>query len=360
MWSFLRIGLHLGLWLLYFYKENSWSNPYTLLLCAIVISLYYFLPVAKKPLLLYFVMHLSIIVLFMFITQNQHALLLFIVWVFSLEAIKDLKEREFKLYAVFSIILHGIALFWMDEISWLGFVIVFYVLATMSNTAVSERGQLQEMYEVLAGEYRQVKRLASLAEEEARNEERTKIARDIHDSVGHKLTALLMQLEVAVLEYGADKIAPLKELAKDNLEETRRAVKALRSEEIEGISTIIQLIKRLESESHLVVHFTTKKGILSTKLTNEEGVVLYRVIQEGLTNAMRHGHVREVYVELGRSAIGHIEFMIKNRIPQKTPFAEGFGIQNLRERVEKLGGELLAYQTETHFYLKGHFPPKMG
>jgi Histidine kinase. len=259
-------------------------------------------------------------------------------------------------------IAEGAALFPLDRMDalWCGFILLFYSTAILANSAHTEMTRFREMYEALKGDYRRLKRYARLTEEEARNEERTKIARDIHDSVGHKLTALLMQMELASLKYGKEAFAPLKKLAKESLEETRAAVKALKAEEVEGISTILQLIKKLESESHIHVHFTTKQGILSTKLTNEESVVLYRVIQEGLTNAMRHAHVREVHVELGRTAVGHIEFQIKNRIPRKTVFSEGFGIRNIRERVEKLGGELYAYQTETHFHLKGHFPPANG
>ena len=69
-------------------------------------------------------------------------------------------------------------------------------------------------------------------------------------------------------------------MAKDSLEEIRRSVKAMQTEENEGIATVVHRIRKLESESHMFVQFTMKQGILSVPLTNEKSVVLYRVIQD--------------------------------------------------------------------------------
>ena len=290
----------LVLWFWYFVQEKNWGDPVTIFTGSIVIGLSFFIPIAKKTLIIFLFIQAILLSYLTFFATGGIWILIFMNWLFAVEAMLMERERNFKIFAVLSVILQSFVLFLTGQLSWLalGFMLTFYFMAILGNHAVNERTEIQEMYyEALTGEYRRLKRLARLVEEEARNEERTKIARDIHDSVGHKLTALLMQLEIFAMDYGYEKIAPLKKLASDSLEETRNAVKALKAKEIEGIATILQLIKKLESESFLEVHLTTKQGILSTKLTNEESVVLYRVIQEGLTNAMRHAHVREVYVE---------------------------------------------------------------
>lgn len=62
------------------------------------------------------------------------------------------------------------------------------------------------------------------------------------------------------------------------------------------------LIRKLEAESHILVQFTIKQGVLSVSLSNEKSVALYRIIQEALTNAMRHAQAREVKIILGKSA----------------------------------------------------------
>ena len=137
-------------------------------------------------------------------------------------------------------------------------------------------------------------------------------------------------------------------------------MKALQVHKNEGIATVVHLIRKLEAESHLLVQFTLMQGILSVPLSNEKSVALYRVIQESLTNAMRHSESREVQVTLGRSATGDISFMISNTVHQPTAFHYGFGLSNMKKRVEELKGKLSAYQTEKQFIVEGVIPGEEG
>src|SRR5690606_1309763 len=82
----------------------------------------------------------------------------------------------------------------------------------------------------------------------------------------------------------------------------------------------------------------------------------YRAIQEGLTNAMRHAHSKEVQLELGRTAAGDLEFIIKNRIHAPKPFQEGLGLKNMRKRLDEIKGTCSIYQTEKESIVRGHFP----
>ena len=94
-------------------------------------------------------------------------------------------------------------------------------------------------------------------------------------------------------------------------------------------------------------------------ISNEKSVVLYRVIQESLTNAMRHAMSREVNITLSKSAINDISFEITNAIFDTTPFIFGFGLNNMRRRVEEVKGTLSIYQTETDFVVTGHIPSEV-
>src|SRR5699024_697155 len=94
----------------------------------------------------------------------------------------------------------------------------------------------------------------------------------------------------------------------------------------------------------------------TTKLSNENNIRLYRVIQEALTNAMRHAQSREVQVILGRTAIGEVAFEIRNRVHNPKPFEFGFGLQNMKRRVEAMSGEVSIYQTDNEFVVNGSFP----
>lgn len=226
-------------------------------------------------------------------------------------------------------------------------------LSVMINQMYTDRREQQEIYEELLSEYRILKRLHTSAERNARLEERTRIARDIHDSVGHRLTALIMKLEMLHIQEKHPAYEELKEMAKESLEDTRTAVKALQTEESEGIAAVVHLIRKLEAESHLLVQFTLKQGVLSVPITNEMSVVLYRVIQEALTNIMRHGDTRDAQVILSKSATDDIQFEISNNIRRPKPFTMGFGLKNMKERVEELNGNIHIYQTENQFIVTG-------
>ncbi len=351
---FQTIGL-MVFWGLFFVYEGTNLSPYAIMICAVVMTLYFFLKVAPKPFYLYSVISGMLLIIGVVEADNPYILLLLLYT--ALLAAQQLDSAYFKILVMLSVVcLLLFLLINVIKLSVFCYILLFYILAIQLNTLWTKKQEQRDLYEELLGEYRKLKRLALVTEEEARYQERTKIARDIHDSVGHKLTALLMQLEILSIQNGAENYQELKEIAKDSLEETRFAVRTLKDKEYEGIATILQLIKKLEAESHIMVHFTTKQGILSERLTNEQSVVLYRVIQEGLTNAMRHAHSREVQVVLGKTANGNIEFVVSNRIYKKEPFQEGFGLQNMRKRVEELSGTLTVYQTDEHFIIKGMLP----
>lgn len=216
----------------------------------------------------------------------------------------------------------------------------------------------------LQNDYRKLKRQAVIHEKNVRQEERNQIAREIHDSVGHRLTSLLMQLEVARLESESssekEKFVRLKSLAKSSLDETRKAVKALKGEETAGLTAVVQLIRKLEAESHLRISFSIKSGTLSSPLTNKQSVVLYRSVQEALTNMMKHSETKQAEIEFRILADSYFQFQISNPAKTKVNITEGFGLTAMKERLDELGGSLKIIQAEGEFQIKGAFPLEKG
>lgn len=218
---------------------------------------------------------------------------------------------------------------------------------------------LQERNEALLSEYRKMKRRLLTDEQAARQEERTQIARDIHDSVGHKLTALLMQLEMFRLQAEgetAEQLEELKSLAKESLEETRSAVKTLKHDEAGGVTAIIGLIRKLEAESFLRIQFSVKHGALSAPLGNEQMVIVYRAVQEALTNVMRHSRAREAEIVFEAPGGSIFRFTVSNKTAAESPYREGFGLSSMRERIEQAGGEFEAGPENGLFIVKGSLP----
>lgn len=215
---------------------------------------------------------------------------------------------------------------------------------------------LDARYQAILYEYRNLKRRGVTEEELARQEERVLIAHEIHDSVGHKLTALIMQLEMFRLQTALnykERVEALKELANESLNETRRAVKSLKATESGGLPGILRLLRKLEVENMINIHFSVKHGAFSAPLTGEQAFVIYRSVQEALTNIMKHSKAKEAGIVFEAPGGSILRFEISNPIGDSTSFQEGFGLSSMRERLEKHNGGLKVFQTESQFIVSG-------
>lgn len=352
----LRFSVFSILWVLLILLDSE-LVPLSIIVFAAASGIYFLLSVGKALFPLYVVLSSSILMNGYFLLDEIVLTILLLLFI-TMDAAMRLKGILLPVYLminlVFSSMLIAIKGGQIMEFIILGLFFSFLILKI--DRMVNERSEQREIYDQLLGEYRILKRMNLATEQNARLEERTKIARDIHDSVGHRLTALIMKLEMLAIEnkhYGYDK---LKEMAEESLVETRQAVRALETEDNEGIATVIHLIRKLEAESNILVQFTIKQGILSVQLSNEKSVVLYRVIQEALTNAMRHVQSREVHVTIGKSATEAISFKITNAIHDEKPFEYGFGLTNMKKRLEEVNGNLDVYQTDKQFVVTGTIP----
>ncbi len=216
--------------------------------------------------------------------------------------------------------------------------------------------KLSSQYDHLHSEYRILKKRVAQDEASARQEERQMIGREIHDSVGHKLTSLIMQLEAYRIQSETKElphIERLKELANESLEETRRAVKTFKQEEIGGLHGVMRLIRKLELESFIRIHFSVHHGAFAAPLTGEQSFAIYRAVQEGLTNIMKHSHAREAQITFEAPGGSIFRFEIINPIKEAYTFKEDYGLISMRERLEKLGGGLEVQRSEKQFILRG-------
>jgi signal transduction histidine kinase len=209
--------------------------------------------------------------------------------------------------------------------------------------------------------------------EEARTAERTRIARELHDVVTHHVTAMVVQTEAAKYLTGAP----------DRLDETLNAVTDTGRRAIGDLRHLLDLLDpghdttaRTPSlrELHTLVEQTRQAG-QPVELT-EEGtpsgsagsaeLVAHRVVQEALTNALKHAHGspttvgvrhddREITVEVRTAGAGTEQAAVGAH--PRTPGGSGRGLAGLRERVDALGGEFDAdREADGGFVVRAHIP----
>jgi signal transduction histidine kinase len=174
--------------------------------------------------------------------------------------------------------------------------------------------------------------------------ERTRIAREIHDSMAYTFTNLIALLNAFLLQKKAKgqevppEIEKAKDLALDGLSSLRQALRTLRPSENEnynGLGSLLRLIRIFKQATGIAVNlnFGEVPQYIGESLEN----VIYRVVQEGLTNAYRHGKASEVYISLHLIGNG-VEVNIKDNGCGTDSPVDGYGLVGMKERVTELGG----------------------
>ncbi|MFI6802572.1 sensor histidine kinase [Streptosporangium canum] len=217
----------------------------------------------------------------------------------------------------------------------LGLVVAILVASWAVGTAVRQRRLYTE-------------RLAVHAEDRARAEaveERLRIARELHDVIGHSLSTIAVQAGVAGhlgrTQDMSRTLASIEETSRSALRETRRLLGVLREDDeteftpAPGLADLETLVERTRAAGLEV-------GLeIDGKVEGEMELTVYRIVQEALTNVLKHAEARHVRVWIERQEGGLIvEVTDDGTRGQVRPY--GHGLTGLRERVHIFGGEFEA------------------
>ena len=191
--------------------------------------------------------------------------------------------------------------------------------------------------------------------------ERNRLGRELHDVLAHSLGALAVQLEAAgaVLDHDGDAgragalVHEARQLAVQGLEETRRAVHALRDEPVELGEQLASLAAR--EGAPLEVHGSPRA------LPPDAGMALYRAVQEALTNARKHAPGAPVRITLAFGPASTSVVVTNGAGPLGTSSelgttGGGFGLQGMRERLEHVGGRVEAGAGPVGFRVEAAVP----
>jgi signal transduction histidine kinase len=270
--------------------------------------------------------------------------LVFISFLLSLIiSVKDLSTIQLELTQPKPVTLNEIRIWFIINIVntafLFGLVLVFVLM--LVNALLAERQSRQK----LGLAHNQLRQYALRIEDQATLQERNRIAHEIHDSLGHALTAQSIQLENALLfcHSNPDKtqafLSEAKQLAAVALREIRQSVSTLRSDPLQG--------KNLESALNtLTEDFCRRTNIipdsticLTYPVMAEVKSVIYRIVQEALTNISKHSHATRVTLGL-QTTPEYLHLLIEDNGRGFNPEQNttGFGLQGMRERTVALGG----------------------
>jgi signal transduction histidine kinase len=226
----------------------------------------------------------------------------------------------------------------------------FLVVANALHRASAAQTESTRLLADLRRANEQLTAYARQVEALAISEERNRMAREMHDTVGHRLTVAAVQLEAAqrLISSDPERAASMVETGRDQvragLQDLRRTVAQLRQPLETGLSlpTAIQrLAEAFQAATGVQVHLDLQPGECELPALHHQA--LYRAVQEGLTNIQRHAQARQAWIELSCHS-GSLHLRLRDDGPGEDRLDDaeppGFGLLGLQERAAQLNGEV--------------------
>lgn len=225
----------------------------------------------------------------------------------------------------------------------ISFLVVGYFISALMTRLQEQRAALEMAHDRLV-------HYAGTLEELTISRERNRMARELHDTLAHTLSALSVQLETARAYWDVDPEAARQVLetslaaTRSGLQETRRALKALRAAPLEDLGLLLALRRRAEeSAARAAATLSLSLPARLPALSPAVEQALYRIAQEALSNAAHHAGARSLTVELAvdGSTLSLLVADDGRGFDPQSPAAGGhFGLPGMRERAQRVGGAL--------------------
>jgi signal transduction histidine kinase len=225
---------------------------------------------------------------------------------------------------------------------------LFSIFALAVARADAARKESQRLLAELQEAHDRLQEYSMRVEELAVVEERNRLAREMHDTLGHRLTVASVQLEGAQRLCSSDPeraqciVGTVREQVREALGELRQTVAALQipiEADLELPSALRRLAAHFEKATDLTVHQILPEQVPA--LPGPHRLAVYRAAQEALTNAQRHADASQVWLVLTvrEEAIALLVSDDGKGLSYPAGSA-GFGLRGMRERAAQLGGEL--------------------
>lgn len=235
-------------------------------------------------------------------------------------------------------------------ISFLGYGAGFFFFGMFGytlNQAEVERKKSEALLKDLEETHEQLQEYVLRVEELAVAEERNRLAREMHDAIGHRLTVSAVQLEGAQRlipddpNRAVEMVATVREQVREALSELRRTVARMRMPLESGLSlaqALERLVSSFEEATQLPVNILLPEDM--PDLPENHRLAIFRITQEALTNIQRHAQARQVWLQI-HCQDEQVQLLVGDDGPGFPDEAEqiGFGLRGIRERVSQLGGK---------------------
>ena len=237
--------------------------------------------------------------------------------------------------------------------------ILYMVVLTLSQT--SEKERILRLNSQLQNANRKLEEYAQEQVRMTETRERNRLAREIHDTLGHSLTGIITGIEACIMlmdiapEATKEQLRAIAQVARNGITDVRHSVNALRPDALETLdleAAIRKLVDESESSTGVKIDLVFPVGLQD--LDQDEEDVLYRIVQESITNAIRHGNATHIDVRIERED-NDLRIRIADNGKGCEDIQSGFGLHHMQERIDMLKGTL-SYSGKDGFVIEAVVP----
>jgi len=340
----------------------QWNSTLSLIGALFLLSIFCFMAfssawaeLSRQRLLSVLWLEAAAIVLLYFLVDISFVAILGIVWIVQATEIFPIRTTGWLLLGSVLIFTASQVLHWGDEDLMLAVtgsvtLALFHVFAVIATHRARRE---QELREETAALNRELVATRELLSEHSRQSERLRIARDLHDLLGHHLTAQILQLEVATHiteEPGKQKVEQALALGKLLLGDLRTAVSELREDEPINFR---DAVKKLVSDIpgiNIELNFNATLGEIELAQT------LLHCTREALTNVLRHSGANRCVIAFNRPTGSDYLLEVRDNGHKRQKIVAGNGLKGIKERIEEAGGSVQWQSHKQGFLLQISLP----
>ena len=237
--------------------------------------------------------------------------------------------------------------------------LLFYILS-----AITERHRIEEELRMAFQANRELNSYLALSEKIAEDRERKRIAREIHDTLGHALTGISAGIDAVKVLVDIDTNRAKEQLnnvsvvVRDGIRDVRGSLNKMRPGALENNTlkeALIKITREYEAISNLEIHLLYKWDNIDLDIAKED--IVFRVIQESITNSVRHGHAKTIWIELLEEEEAYV-MTIQDDGVGFDELRYGYGLKQMQERLMIIGGSV-RFENRDGFYTHIEIP-KIG
>lgn len=185
----------------------------------------------------------------------------------------------------------------------------------------------------------------ALSDKIAEDRERKRIARELHDTIGHALTGISAGIDAVMVLMDVDQekakaqLKVISKVVREGIVDVRRSLNKMRPGALEGHTlkdALTKILKEYEEVSHLNIDLYYEWNNVDLDNTKED--VIFRVIEESLTNSLRHGHAKHVEIDMFIESNNYY-IVIQDDGIGCADIKNGFGLKQMNERLGMIGGK---------------------